>query len=104
MNKVNASITIGLSIAGCVAVSFVWLAAQPEVIAASRSIPTISAGSSRSERAGSWRLGHCEATALPTKVVKIVVTDDRGRYVLPDLSRGNYDVWVRGYGLVDSKR
>ena len=39
---------------------------------------------------------------LPAKFVKIVVTDDRGRYVLPELPTANYNVWVRGYGLVDS--
>src|ERR1700692_3751097 len=40
----------------------------------------------------------------PTKYVKIVVTDDQGRYLLPDLPKGNYDVWVRGYGLIDSPK
>jgi hypothetical protein len=43
-----------------------------------------------------------ETTELPTKFAKIVVTDDRGRYVIPDLPIANYQVWVRGYGLVDS--
>jgi hypothetical protein len=37
-------------------------------------------------------------------LVKIVVTDDHGRYVLPDLPKANYRVWVRGYGLVDSAK
>ena len=41
---------------------------------------------------------------LPTKFAKIVVTDDRGRYLLPDLPKANYSVWVRGYGLVDSPK
>jgi hypothetical protein len=50
--------------------------------------------------AGVWVIA--ETTELPTKFVKIVVTDDRGRYVLPDLPKANYDIWVRGYGLVDS--
>ena len=27
-----------------------------------------------------------------------------GRYVLPDLPEATYDVWVRGYGLVDSPK
>ncbi|MGH9784480.1 MAG: carboxypeptidase-like regulatory domain-containing protein, partial [Terriglobia bacterium] len=40
---------------------------------------------------------------LPTKLARIVVTDDQGRYLVPDLPRGNYKVWVRGYGLVDSQ-
>jgi hypothetical protein len=44
-----------------------------------------------------------ETADLPTKFTRIVVTDDRGRYVVPDLPKANYDVWVRGYGLVDSK-
>ena len=52
--------------------------------------------------AGVWVIA--ETTSLPTKFVKIVVTDDRGRYVLPDLPKANYDVWVRGYGLVDSPK
>ena len=30
---------------------------------------------------------------------RIVVTDDRGRYVVPDLPRANYQVFVRGYGF-----
>jgi hypothetical protein len=36
--------------------------------------------------------------------VRIVVTDDRGRYLIPDLPKANYSVWVRGYGLVDSPK
>src|SRR5262245_47464099 len=52
--------------------------------------------------AGVWVIA--ETKDLPTKYVKIVVTDDRGRYVLPDLPKANYDVWVRGYGLVDSQK
>src|SRR4029079_15644134 len=45
-----------------------------------------------------------ETTDLPTKFAKIVVTDDRGRYLLPDLPKANYNVWVRGYGLGDSQK
>src|SRR4051812_286908 len=52
--------------------------------------------------AGVWVIA--ETSDLPTKFVKIVVTDDQGRYVLPELPKANYDVWVRGYGLVDSPR
>jgi hypothetical protein len=52
--------------------------------------------------AGVWVIA--ETTDLPTKFAKIVVTDDRGRYVLPDLPKANYSVWVRGYGLVDSAK
>ena len=52
--------------------------------------------------AGVWVIA--ETKDLPTKYVKIVVTDDQGRYLLPDLPKGNYDIWVRGYGLVDSPK
>src|SRR5213594_2974315 len=52
--------------------------------------------------AGVWVIA--ETTDLPTRFVKIVVTDDQGRYVLPALPKASYDVWVRGYGLVDSPK
>jgi hypothetical protein len=52
--------------------------------------------------AGVWVIA--ETTDLPTKYAKIVVTDDKGRYLIPDLPKANYSVFVRGYGLVDSPR
>ncbi|HSB68823.1 MAG TPA: carboxypeptidase-like regulatory domain-containing protein [Candidatus Methylomirabilis sp.] len=52
--------------------------------------------------AGVWAIA--ETTDLPTKFTKIVVTDDRGRYLIPDLPKARYKVWVRGYGLVDSPK
>src|SRR5215217_9234054 len=52
--------------------------------------------------AGVWVIA--ETTDLPTKFAKMVVTDDQGRYVLPDLPVANYSIWVRGYGLVDSPK
>jgi hypothetical protein len=52
--------------------------------------------------AGVWVIA--ETTELPTRFIRIVVTDDRGRYLLPDLPRATYSVWVRGYGLVDSPK
>src|ERR1700720_1034093 len=45
-----------------------------------------------------------ETTNLPTRMIKIVVTDDQGRYVIPELPQANYVVWARGYGLVDSAK
>ncbi len=56
----------------------------------------------RGPEAGVWVIA--ETTELPTKFVRIVVTDDRGRYLIPDLPKANYSVWVRGYGLVDSPK
>ena len=52
--------------------------------------------------AGVWVIA--ETTALPTRFSKVVVTDDNGRYLIPDLPDATYDVWVRGYGLVDSSK
>jgi hypothetical protein len=53
--------------------------------------------------AGVWVIA--ETTELPTKFAKIVVTDDQGRFVIPDLPKNvNFEVWVRGYGLVDSPK
>jgi hypothetical protein len=52
--------------------------------------------------AGVWVIA--ETTATQTPFVRIVVTDDRGRYLVPDLPRVDFRVWVRGYGLVDSPK
>ena len=52
--------------------------------------------------AGVWVIA--ETSDLPTLFNRIVVTDDEGRYVVPDLPDASYDVWVRGYGLVDSEK
>ena len=43
-----------------------------------------------------------ETNDLQTKMIKTVVTDDQGRYMLPDLPAVNYKVFVRGYGILDS--
>src|SRR5262245_32244976 len=56
----------------------------------------------RGPEAGVWVIA--ESTGLPTTLRKIVVTDDQGRYLVPDLPKGDYNVWVRGYGLVDSRK
>src|SRR5262249_40029134 len=67
---------------------------------ANRSISGVVQGASGPE-AGVWVIA--ETKDLLTNYIKIVVTDDRGRFVVPDLPAGGYRVWVRGYGLVDSK-
>ena len=50
--------------------------------------------------AGVWVIA--ETDDLETGFRKIVVTDDDGRFLVPDLPAAGYQVWVRGYGLVDS--
>jgi len=58
--------------------------------------------STNGPEAGVWVIA--ETSELPTKLTKIVVTDDRGRYLIPELPKARYSVWVRGYGLVDSPK
>jgi hypothetical protein len=58
--------------------------------------------SPQGHEAGVWVIA--ETTELPTRFARIVVTDDQGQYLVPDLPRADYSVWVRGYGLVDSPR
>ena len=85
------------------AVSFAWMVERME---ASQVAPTEGGDitglvrSSNGAEAGVWVIA--ETDDLPTKFVKIVVTNDQGRFLLPDLPQATYDVWVRGYGLVDS--
>src|ERR1700690_4619137 len=57
--------------------------------------------SSNGPEAGVWVIA--ETNDFQTKFRKIVVTDDQGRYLIPQLPKANYKIWVRGYGLVDSK-
>jgi hypothetical protein len=58
--------------------------------------------SSQGPEAGVWVIA--QTNDLETPFIKIVVTDDAGRYVLPQLPDATYYVWVRGYGLVDSDK
>src|SRR5689334_22653388 len=56
---------------------------------------------SQGPEAGVWVIA--ETKDLLTNFIKIVVTDDQGQFMLPELPDANYDLWVRGYGLADSK-
>ena len=56
--------------------------------------------SSDGPEAGVWVIA--ETDDLETVFRKIVVTNDDGKFLLPELPNVSYDVWVRGYGLVDS--
>jgi hypothetical protein len=89
--------------------SFILLtAAVPTKIFAQQSVNVGTADiggvvkSAKGSEAGVWVIA--ETTELPTKFARIVVTDDQGRYLIPDLPQANYAVWVRGYGLVDSPK
>src|SRR5215469_12867913 len=52
--------------------------------------------------AGVWVIAETKSLQVPFR--KIVVTDDEGRFLVPDLPDGAYELWVRGYGLKDSER
>src|SRR5260221_14388259 len=96
---------------GSLAVASVLIASFTFVNAQQRSGATVAidpddiggvVASSKGPEAGVW--GIAETTELPTKFARTVVTDDRGRYVVPDLPKATYEGFVRGYGLVDSPR
>src|SRR5579864_1999854 len=91
--------------AAVLAASLTWVHAQqrtgPAVALDADDIGGI-VTSAKGPEAGVWVIA--ETNELPAKFAKIVVTDDQGRYVLPELPRANYQVFVRGYGLVDSTR
>ena len=94
---------IAILIAGFLIATRANLSAQqpaPVKISASDIGGTVS--STKGPEAGVWVIA--ETTGLPTRYIKEVVTDDRGRYLLPDLPKATYTVWARGYGLVDSPK
>ena len=76
---------------------------SPQIFAQQRSNVGLISGSVISgdgEEAGVWVIA--ETDDLATHFTKIVVTDDQGRFVLPELPDALFKVWVRGYGLIDS--
>ena len=97
-------------IAAAAGLGLYW-AASPRKVEAQQSNQAVRVGdrdiggvvtSSKGPEAGVWVIA--ETTDLPTRYIKEVVTDDRGRYLLPDLPKAKYSVWARGYGLVDSPK
>src|SRR5213083_141641 len=89
----------------CLAGGYISLNAQqrpaPEVAIGGTDLGGVVTSRNGAE-AGVWVIA--ETTDLPTRFAKAVVTDDRGRYVIPALPKATYNVWVRGYGLVDSPK
>src|SRR5271156_3109264 len=92
-----AIFTAGVLIAG--ALGWPAAGAQAAVPIKSNDIGGIVASANGPE-AGVWVIA--ETRELPTRFARMVVTDDQGRYVVPDLPQAHYKVWVRGYGLIDS--
>jgi hypothetical protein len=102
-NRSFSLVMLGAALASFVAISMTRTTAQgggaPQID--NDDIGGVVTGAKGPE-AGVWVIA--ETTDLPTKMAKVVVTDDQGRFVVPDLPKGNYSVWVRGYGLVDSAK
>src|SRR5262245_7822961 len=90
-----------IGVAGLLALAPAQLRAQTAVAIDADDIGGVVTGP-RGPEAGVWVIA--ETTDLPTRYAKMVVTDDQGRYVVPDLPKAKYKVWVRGYGLVDSPK
>jgi hypothetical protein len=107
LKRILYSTVAALGVAALAASLPVPAQAQPQPAAATVAIDNddiggvVKAPNGRPE-AGVWVIA--ETTDLPTRYTKSVVTDDQGRYVIPDLPTANYQVWVRGYGLVDSPK
>ena len=90
-----------IGVLGSLIVAPSQLRAQTTVAIDNDDIGGVVTGASGPE-AGVWVIA--ETTDLPTRYIKSVVTDDQGRYVIPDLPVANYQVWVRGYGLINSPK
>ena len=103
IHSLRGTVTLGVSMIWVVALVAIRAGQQGNDAVAidNDDIGGVVAGAKGPE-AGVWVIA--ETADLPTKFAKIVVTDDRGRYLLPDLPKANYNVWVRGYGLVDSQK
>src|SRR5262245_987638 len=98
--------TRGLVTLGIVALLVVWPGGLSGQQSAAVGIDSDDIGgvvtSTKGPEAGVWVIA--ETTNLPTKFAKIAVTDDQGRFLIPDLPKANYNIWVRGYGLIDSPK
>ncbi|HEY2007868.1 MAG TPA: carboxypeptidase-like regulatory domain-containing protein [Rhizomicrobium sp.] len=101
MRKAGSGVVVLVTLASGVVV-FSGRAAEPAKVAIDSDDIGGTVTGPHGPEAGVWVIA--ETKDLPTKYAKVVVTDDVGRYVLPDLPPANYSIWVRGYGLVDSDK
>src|SRR5882762_7324923 len=102
--KIKRALLLGVAlagIAGFLALAPTQISAQNTVAIDADDIGGVVTGA-RGPEAGVWVIA--ETSDLGTRMSKMVVTDDQGRYVIPELPKAKYKVWVRGYGLVDSAK
>src|SRR3954463_9887896 len=105
MNSIKFGLFASVAVAAMMALTTVPVRAQQPAVQAVQIDNDDIGGvvtSSKGPEAGVWVIA--ETHDLGVRYIKNVVTDDQGRYVIPDLPKANYDVWVRGYGLVDSAK
>ena len=95
--RLRASCLFGLALLAAIGLSALQRA--PE--AAGDSLTGVVASATGPE-AGVWVIA--ETDDFETSFRKIVVTDDAGGFLVPDLPSADYQVWVRGYGLADSAK
>jgi hypothetical protein len=98
---VLGSLAIGAALTAALLAAPGLIARQPAIAIDGDDIGGVVTGPDGPE-AGVWVIA--ETTDLPTRFNRTVVTDDQGRYLVPDLPDATYAVWVRGYGLVDSAK
>lgn len=98
--RARLAVAVGLALAGA-PLAPVAVAAPAAVKISATAIGGTVTGPNGPE-AGVWVIA--ETADLPTGYAKMVVTDDQGRFVIPELPKANYKVWARGYGLVDSAK
>src|ERR1700750_1420545 len=92
-----------IAVAAALAGSAIELAAQqPRAVAIDEDAIGGQVTGANGPEAGVWVIA--ETTDLPTKYAKIVVTNDNGQFLIPQLPSANYKIWVRGYGLIDSDK
>jgi hypothetical protein len=108
--KVAGKLVWGLSaVAAAALVGFLSVGSAPSLAQQNAAAIAIDADdiggvvtSSAGPEAGVWVIA--ETGAFKTRYAKVVVTDDQGRFVVPDLPAADYKLWVRGYGLADSAK
>src|SRR5262249_37770488 len=105
MTPRNPGVPIGAACAGLL-LSLFFAITHAQQPAASVAIDNDDIGgvvtSTKGPEAGVWVIA--ETRDLPVRYIKAVVTDDQGRYVVPDLPQATYTIWARGYGLVDGMK
>jgi len=106
MNKIVASVIAWVSLTGLILLMLPGRSVYATELPVQLQLDAHDIGGvvlgSHGPEAGVWVIA--ETFDLPTKFSRIVVTDERGHFLVPDLPSAAYEVWVRGYGLVDSPR